>query len=1043
MSTPSVQKTSISDPLRPRPLNLSTLPVTPVRLAARFDDNSDDICLTELVARATDAAALFNAAQNPLPTDSDDEGVDPTAVNPLKFLPVPLQGLPDGATPQVAIPSSGSQALEYMKRTSVTAARKDYSYIIGVVLGLVPLSVTDPHLYRAYRGHIQSSEALFIEWEKSAAHKLLIQRFVKEFRELSGQKLTKSMEMFHEYLIEVKKASAQVAFTAMIYHFTVERRSYNSEPALKMRSREVQLIMWLVMYMETNDEEYVSKFRQDCINRDLDLTSIADCTLRASSQTYPAFNRLAMCEEETMTMSWSWILRDLCAYLGGAQINNELDIKALNLEYFVPEDQNVSHDLRFEVLPDGSFTDVLDWLTDELHARTAINTVANQAGIISWVVDDYKTVGNMLSAMKTAESMDLYTAWWKQYRRSDKVPANVVIPTGEWPIIEVSLCKTLMRDAEKDLIANVPLQRERAAIVAAKQQQRQRQQPARQPGATRPGRQQPPPPNEKKKCRICRKVPDDGHTTAKCPDRTGGECHKWMAGGQSKCGRGTDCCYEHPARPAGSAAPAAPAAPATPVPAAPHGAPPPYRPAPAPVPSQSALPAALENFTPMSETGMQEISCRNTTSPECTPNFMCDLAYWGKLVNDKAKEGLEYCLPKSCDNCRAYDKTHRSASMMTGQPSPEPAPPEPAPEPAPTPDGSHENDGANDDYDYYHDYDVSMGSAGMVTSVEEVEQIDWWAAAHPTVTNAQVDDVLDEDRHVGFATVPAVPKCSIQLLLTDYNVLSLTDNNDVPIQLDVLADIPAWVVAAHAEQMNLSTDDVSSLMLAVDTDTCLHPAMLCPNGFAIVDQVDNAWCSICEAKVNMDVAHCCEVCGCQNAKSDSSSEDIETVAQLCSMDSALPTDHARYTLRQFQKFGVPVTAALEEVANLEADNSLYVTSMEPVNSTRASCLPDPSGYALLGDQVNLNISMDDETAAALMDSPTDHEASIDLESSGSDHQINNEGVRRLKKHYVNAMDKDARELVMLFPTADSNLDGDLMLSTNADAVVPAVDSNFH
>ena len=41
------------------------------------------------------------------------------------------------------------------------------------------------------------------------------------------------------------------------------------------------------------------------------------------------------------------------------------------------------------------------------------------------------------------------------------------------------------------------------------------------------------------------------------------------------------------------------------------------------------------------------------------------------------------------------------------------------------------------------------------------------------------------------------------------------------------------------------------------------------------------------------------------------------------------------------------------------------------------------------------------------------------------------------------MDKDARELVMLFPTVDSNLDGDLILSTNADAVVPAVGSNFH
>ena len=217
---PSVQKTSISDPLRPRPLKASTLPVTPVRLAARFDDYSKDICLTELVARSTDAAAFYNANKFPLPSDSDDEDA---AANhdPLKHLPATLQDLPDGMSPQNNVPTSGSKALKYMKRTSVTAARKDYSYIIGVMLGLVPLSVSDPHLYRAYKGHVQSPEALFIEWEKFTAHKSLIQRFVKEFQELSGQKLTKSMEVFHEYLIEVKEASAQIAFTTMVYHYTV------------------------------------------------------------------------------------------------------------------------------------------------------------------------------------------------------------------------------------------------------------------------------------------------------------------------------------------------------------------------------------------------------------------------------------------------------------------------------------------------------------------------------------------------------------------------------------------------------------------------------------------------------------------------------------------------------------------------------------------------------------------------------------------------------------------------------------------------------
>ena len=163
------------------------------------------------------------------------------------------------------------------------------------------------------------------------------------------------------------------------------------------------------------------------------MTSIADCNLGACQLAYPGFNRLAICEQETMTMSWSWILRDLCTYLGGAQMNNELDIKPLNTEYFVLADRNVPHSLRFEVLPDGSFTDVLDWLTDELHARTAVNTIANQAGILSWAIDHYKTVGNMLNAMKTPSSMDLYTckAWSEQYRRYDKVPANVVVPARE------------------------------------------------------------------------------------------------------------------------------------------------------------------------------------------------------------------------------------------------------------------------------------------------------------------------------------------------------------------------------------------------------------------------------------------------------------------------------------------------------------------------------------------------------------------------------------------------------------------------------------
>ena len=87
-----------------------------------------------------------------------------------------------------------------------------------------------------------------------------------------------------------------------------------------VRSHENQLIMWLVKYMETSDDEYVATFRSECITRTCtpDLTTVQECTNRSLNQNYPGFNRLAMGETETMTMTWSWMLRDLCAFMGGA-----------------------------------------------------------------------------------------------------------------------------------------------------------------------------------------------------------------------------------------------------------------------------------------------------------------------------------------------------------------------------------------------------------------------------------------------------------------------------------------------------------------------------------------------------------------------------------------------------------------------------------------------------------------------------------------------------------------------------------------------------
>ena len=152
--------------------------------------------------------------------------------------------------------------------------------------------------------------------------------FVEDFKTQKGQKLTASMELFFEYLVEAKKASAQSAITAMIYHYTFERRSFTKDAQLSktVRSHE-NLVLWLVRYMETPDDEYVDVFRADCINRNLDLTTVQECTRRSLVGSYAGFNRLPICETETMTMAWSWLMRDLCAFMGGAKINNELNIR--------------------------------------------------------------------------------------------------------------------------------------------------------------------------------------------------------------------------------------------------------------------------------------------------------------------------------------------------------------------------------------------------------------------------------------------------------------------------------------------------------------------------------------------------------------------------------------------------------------------------------------------------------------------------------------------------------------------------------------------
>ena len=120
-------------------------------------------------------------------------------------------------------------------------------------------------------------------------------------------------------------------------------------------------------------------------------------------------------------------------------------------------------------------------------------------------------------------SLDLYNAWWEQYRESDLVPRDVVVPDGGWPIIELSLFKIILRNAEEDLSKSIPLQKERAALM------KKNTPPASQQQKPAADKQQPGAPQAIGKCRICQG--DVGHNTKSCPNRSGMQCPNWAKTG--------------------------------------------------------------------------------------------------------------------------------------------------------------------------------------------------------------------------------------------------------------------------------------------------------------------------------------------------------------------------------------------------------------------------------------------------------------------------------------------------------------------------------
>ena len=586
----------------------------------------------------------------------------------------------------MAVPSSGMRALEYVRRTS-DSFRPEYILAVDHFLNAQTLFETDPHHFQAFNGKVQTSKALLTEWTSNPEHSKIVNKFCEEFKTQSDNDLIMSMENHFEYFVKIKKCSAQLAIKAMIYHYTLELRTGASDSENVLTSRGNQLVMWLLMYLIQEDADYDPKFRQNCISRTLDFSLLEDHTANTAAEQYPGYARLVIQHVDLTPQIWSFFLRDMISFIGGPLQKSKIDLKGPQTKYFTPSDVKKPSYLRFCMDACGKFTDVELWIPAENNLRLQVNQAARAQGLLASVLTDYDRVGNALRSMRATHSNDFYDEWWFQFKKSDEVPSDIVIPENGWPNISWTLMEKLMRDTQKALLRDQPRARARLQKMrteVAKESQTQQQQ-----SSTR-GRQQ-----QQSRCSICQST---DHATARCPNRSGEVCKYFQR--FSNCRYGNRCKFEHIQ---GNDTKVPPDANQSAQQQTSSGASTqrqsqnaPNSQVNSPVPPQGEF--RLKDYVAKPETGKQTIACRKRCHPDCQPTFEVDMSYWGVMCNRKAREGVEWNLPKSCEKCRSASQTSHMVTAEEGNPYEQYT-------------EQHEND-CGEDYGY------SLSMSEMVTSVD-------------------------------------------------------------------------------------------------------------------------------------------------------------------------------------------------------------------------------------------------------------------------------------------------------------------------------------
>ena len=570
-------------------------------------------------------------------------------------------------------PTSGQSALSFVRGTS-DSLRGSQLRGAQIICAATNLCDTDRAAFNFNKGRIQAADELFALWIKEPEFKIYDEMYRQKFTEVSGPDLRNLLEDMFEYVVEMKSTSVEVA-TKYIISAATRRTRLKCQQISDMDtgSRAVQLMQLCDAYVVTDHIAYEGTFRGQCQSRTLDLTAIdLSAAVNTDMAQLPGWERLTCACDETRVTAWTWLFVDIVSYLAGAREKNSLCIEDLQSKLYCTSNLKVQHPLRFKLDVDGNFGDVFDWFPVENFAVKRLTDGAATMGLVKYAPVDYDRVGNALRCMETEESLDFKKEWQAQYKDSDEVPDDVVVPKGKWPVIAWDLCKRLMVKAQLALRKDLGKTAERVQIMKNKSKNPPSQ--PRNPPAQPKNPRQPDASNSPGSCRVCQ---SKDHTTANCPNRSGEICGFYRKYG--RCKFGDKCRLEHVETQA--------------LPAAVPSAQPPTVQKPAPT---AALPGAVV------PTRTQMIVCGTKVPglPACEPNFTIDMDVWDNLIETKG-----FVLPKSCKNCREKIKLQKirdAAALVT--------------ELADAADGGHaedEMDIADDDYFAY-----DMGMAGCVTQCD-------------------------------------------------------------------------------------------------------------------------------------------------------------------------------------------------------------------------------------------------------------------------------------------------------------------------------------